>query len=508
MTRPPTPRIVHVLAVAASLCATAAWVVYERAGLILSHYDAKAHLVVARRVFDNITPGWQQIGAVWLPLPHLINLLPVQVDFFYRTGVFASLVSVVCLGVTAWAAARLVLVATGSLVGGAIAIALLATNPNLLYLYATPMTEPLFLAVTFVALLWLFEWLQQGQDDVSWRLGAALFAAAWSRYEAWPILAAAIAAAGYTVWRRTGSLGAAVRGTLRLSAWPIAAGIIFMINSRITVGSWFVTDGFYVPDPTYQRQMTRTLLGIWWGTHQLSGYAIEIVALTAAVVSVISAARRATASWLVPASLFAAASLPAYAFYSGHPYRIRYMVPLVAACAVWGGIGVGLAGRRSRIAGAIVAATLLASIAIESPPWKAHPPMLEEAEWDLPDSHRREAVTACLAGQYHGEKVLASMGSLAHYMQELSRSGFHLADFINEGNGVIWQTAMQTGPAAHAGWMLVEEQAEGGDVLAKRIASDAGFARRMERICEGGGVALYRRVTPFPSFTDRTGSHP
>src|SRR5688572_11085633 len=48
---------------------------YARAGLTLSHYDAKAHLVVSRRILDSLTPGWEQIGAVWLPLPHLINML-------------------------------------------------------------------------------------------------------------------------------------------------------------------------------------------------------------------------------------------------------------------------------------------------------------------------------------------------------------------------------------------------------------------------------------------------
>src|SRR5512147_1581479 len=53
----------------------AAWM-YHAAGLTLSHYDAKAHLVVARRVVDNLTPGWHQLGAVWLPLPHLLNLIP------------------------------------------------------------------------------------------------------------------------------------------------------------------------------------------------------------------------------------------------------------------------------------------------------------------------------------------------------------------------------------------------------------------------------------------------
>ena len=488
-------RLESLLAAIACAAAFVAWIVYFRADLVLSHYDAKAHLVVARRLFDNITPGWQQVGAVWLPLPHLINALPAQVDVLYRTGLFASLVSILCLGVSAWAAARLVLRMTGSTLGAIAAVALLASNPNLLYLHATPMTEPLLIAAVMVSLLWLYEWVEAGADAVPARLGIALFAAAWTRYEAWPVLVSALIGAAYAVWRRTGSLSATWPRMLRLSVWPAAALVVFLVNSRVTVGSWFVTDGFYVPDPTYQHDLQRTLLGIWWGTHQLSGYVSEIVALGAAAIAVIAAARRRTAVWLVPLTLFAAASLPAYAFYAGHPYRIRYMIPLVGACAVWGGIAVGLASQRARIGGALLTAALAASMLIESPPWKAQPPMVEEAQWDVPDSHRRQAVTACLSGAYHGEKVLASMGSLAHYMQELSHSGFRLADFINEGNGIIWNDALETGPAAHAGWMLVEEEAEGGDVLAARIRSDAAFARGMDRICEGGGVALYRRMT-------------
>ena len=135
--------------------ATIAWVAWQQAGLILSHYDAKAHLVVARRVIDNLTPGWQQIGAVWLPLPHLINLLPTQVDFFYRTGAFASAVSISCFGITAWAGARIVYRASGSVAGMVTMPLLLALNPNLVYLHATPMTEPLLIAICFLLALWM-----------------------------------------------------------------------------------------------------------------------------------------------------------------------------------------------------------------------------------------------------------------------------------------------------------------------------------------------------------------
>ena len=105
------------IAAAVALFGTVAAIRYHALGLTLAHYDARAHLVVARRVFDSLTPGWQQVGAVWLPLPHLINALPSQIDFFYRTGAFASLVSIACFGITAYGTARLVLAATGSPLG-------------------------------------------------------------------------------------------------------------------------------------------------------------------------------------------------------------------------------------------------------------------------------------------------------------------------------------------------------------------------------------------------------
>jgi hypothetical protein len=497
-------KVPRLLAVAAAGAGGVGWMIFSRAGLVLSHYDAKAHLVVARRVFDNLTPGWQQIGAVWLPLPHLIDLLPVQIDFFYRTGLFASIVSITCLATTTWAMTRLVLRVTGSEIGACAAAALLILNPNLLYLHTPPMTEALMTARSALVVLWLIEWVDRPASvlgdpgPVPPALAVALFAAMWTRYEAWPIVAVALAGAVYAMWRRGASIPNLTRRSVQVALWPALAILLFLINSRITVGAWFVSEGFYVRDPTYLHQPVRTLIGIWWGTHQLSGYVIETIALaSAAVIAWRALTRNDDASLLITLALFASAAVPLVAFYQGHPYRIRYMIPVVSACAWFGGFAVGMIGRarsnlRSRYA---VPAILLASLFIESPPWNVSAPMLVEAQWDHGASLGRQQVTACLATAYDGDKVMASMGSLAHYMQELSNRGFAIADFINEGNGAIWNLALQTGPAPHAGWMLVEEVAEGGDVLAERVRRNPAFTRGMKRVCEGGGVALYKRET-------------
>jgi hypothetical protein len=489
------PRLPQILAAVAGVCGVLAWIHFLDEGLVLSHYDAKAHLVVARRVIDSITPGWQQIGAVWLPLPHLIQILPTQVDLFYRTGAFASLVSIASFAVTVWAAVLLVLAMTGSALGAATAAALLIANPNLLYLQSTPMTESLMLASVFVVVLWMYEWVSGDPQRIPAKLGWALFLAAWTRYEAWLVIAAALLATALALLPRVGFRRTAML-LARLASWPTAAVILFAINGRIATGRWLVTGGFYEIDPTYDGLPLKSLIAVWWGAHRLIGYAVETAALaTAGWLIVRALSRPSTAGRLIALAPFAAAALPFYAFVHGHPFRVRYMVVLAAACAVASGLAVAMV--RPRL-GAALAAILVTAAVVESPPWSLQAPMIVEAQWDVPRTIERRSVTACLRDGYHGEKILASMGSLAHYMQELSRDGFRIADFIHEGNGALWELALTTGPAAHAGWMIVEEQSEGGDVLAHRLSEDVTFAAGMTRMCAGGGVALYQRLPSEP----------
>jgi hypothetical protein len=280
-----------------------------------------------------------------------------------------------------------------------------------------------------------------------------------------------------------------VRRASTLGAWPAAAVLLFVVLSRVTTGVWFTTS-FYVPDTYYEGQLARALLAVWWGTHQLSTRATEVIAVGAAVLVVARAlTTREHAPLLMLLAPFAAGAFPAYAFYEGHPFRIRYMLPLVAACALFCGIGVGMLRRSAAF---VAAGCLIGITMIQSPPWRRDAPLIVEAQLDRPLREARQPVTGCLVADYRGEKILASMGSLAHYMQELSHAGLVIADFVHEGNGPLWQSALEE-PQQQVGWMVVEEQAEGGDLLARRIRQDPQFARGFTRVCEGGGVALYKR---------------
>jgi hypothetical protein len=487
---PSFDRLSRALGVLAAILGTIAATGYWRAGLSLSHYDAKAHLVVARRIFDSLTPSWEQIGAVWLPLPHLLNALPVQIDYFYQTGAFAIAVSIVSFAITTAAISAIVRSLSGSRTGALLAASLFALNPNVLYLQSTPMTEPLLFALTSLAVLQLVEWAKSATPQARAAAGWTIVAACLTRYEAWPIVGSAIVAAAYWKWRRGLPAIAVIHAAARLTVYPIATVIFFMGMSFASTGEWFVTGGFYVPDPKLQGQAAEVYRAIREGVIELAGTRFVTAGTCAIPVLAIAALMRRTWSGLLmPIALMASIALPFYAFYSGHPFRIRYEVPLIlggAAC-------IGAAVSMLRFAAPLVALPLLVSIVLQASPFDRNAPMILEAQLDRQNGIGRGAVTECLQRSYDGTTIMASMGSLAHYMQELSLAGFDLDDFIHEGSGPIWQRAYYYEPSLFAGWVLVEEAAEGGDMLAQKQKAWPGFLAAYDRVCEGGNVALYRR---------------
>jgi len=228
---------------------------------------------------------------------------------------------------------------------------------------------------------------------------------------------------------------------------------------------------------------------IWWGARTLGGpFLIVIAAVGLAALVVLS---RECAANLIPVALVAAAALPWAAFVKGHPFRIRYMIPLIASEAVGVGMTVGIASR-IRSAGAIVAVVVFGAAAFDLRPLDRGAPMVVEAQWEQPNAGPRRAVTAYLREAYRGETIMASMGSLGHYMQEASADGFVVRDFLHEGNGDIWLAALD-GPRPFVGWILIEEKANGGDMLAKIARKNPRFLDGFVRVREGGGLALYRR---------------
>jgi hypothetical protein len=504
------------LAVAAAIVgAFVAWR-YHQLGLTLTHYDARGHLVVARRIFDSITPGWQQIGAVWLPLPHLLNAIPVQIDFFYRTGLSAVAISIAAFAIAVGAIAWIVLALTDSRAAALAGAAVFALNPNVLYLQATPMTEPLLLALTTLAIAMLMAFADarlkprapmtaadgargfsratgianDGARGFSRAIGLVFALACLTRYEAWPVTAIALALAAWALWRNGRPWRDAVRDVGSIAVYPALAIVAFTIYSRAVVGQWFVGDDFFVPENKAIGDVSMALKEIGWGTETLSATLLVWIAAAGAAILVVRAlVRRRDAAAMLPLALAAAAAIPWVAFLKGHPFRIRYMVPLIAVEAIGAGVVAG-AIRRVQVAAAIV---VIVIAGYELHPLDASAPMVVEAQWDRPNRPVRARVTDCLGGPRPGETIMASMGSLGHYMQETSHEGFALHDFLHEGNGDIWLAAISHGPRPFAEWVLIEEKAQGGDMLAQIARARPSFLDGYTRVCDGAGLALYKR---------------
>src|SRR5258708_29615000 len=207
------------LAGVASLVSIAALGFYYHRGVVLLYGDAVAHINIARRVFDSRTPGLFQLGTVWLPLPHLFDVPFIMSDWLWRTGLGASIPSMIAYGAGTLGVFRLV----GGLASRAaawIAALIYALNPNLIYMQATAMTESLYLAFFIWAVVYFSEFARQAKDQPERarrsleRCAIMVAAAMMVRYDGW-FLAVIVAGAAVLVLLRLQGSSASIRRRLR-----------------------------------------------------------------------------------------------------------------------------------------------------------------------------------------------------------------------------------------------------------------------------------------------------
>jgi hypothetical protein len=215
---------------------------YFRRGEILLYGDAVAHINIARRVFDSRTPGLLQLGTVWLPLPHLLMIPFLLSDWMWKTGVGGSIPSMAAYVFGTIGIFRLVRNGLGSCVQSGLmvrpaawlAAIVYATNPNLIYLQATAMTEALYLALFIWAMVYFNEFVRESaraeentHDSAASspliKCGFCLVGASLTRYDAW-FLAVAMCVAALSVAlqvKRRGHLSRLAKFILIAAAAPV-----------------------------------------------------------------------------------------------------------------------------------------------------------------------------------------------------------------------------------------------------------------------------------------------
>jgi hypothetical protein len=257
------------LAGIATLVSLCALIFYYRQNAILLYGDAVAHINIARRVFDSRTPGFFQLGTVWLPLPHVLDMPFVVNDRLWRTGIGASIPSMLAYIAGALGVFRLV----GSVASRSAAWAaalIYAFNPNLMYMQSTAMTEPLYLALMIWAVVYFVDFVQLAKRDAK-RARVALQKCAFAvgadilvRYDGWFLAAVlGLAALGFLLVNRTSinrvGIRTVRRAVIEFGLLTVSVGGLWLAYNQANYGNpleW--ANGPYSARAIQERSRTAT----------------------------------------------------------------------------------------------------------------------------------------------------------------------------------------------------------------------------------------------------------
>lgn len=179
----PWERVVVILAVIFSVVA----IIYSYANdYIVLYGDSESHLNIAKRTIHSITPGFAQLGGIWLPVPHIMMLPFVWSDFLWRTGLAGSIVSGFSYVISCLVMYKLLKLVIRDTFGAVVGFLTFALNLNILYMQSTPMTE-LPLIMFFILSSYFFVRFVLDDKRVLSLIGAGFFGflATLSRYDGW-----------------------------------------------------------------------------------------------------------------------------------------------------------------------------------------------------------------------------------------------------------------------------------------------------------------------------------
>jgi len=497
----PRSSLAGVAVLLAAIGTGAAWWCFAR-GYTLYYGDAEAHLNIARRIFDSRTPGPDQIGTVWLPLPHLLLMPLVVRDAWWHSGLAGVLPSVACFvlaGIFLFSAARRAYSSSGAALGVAL---LFALNPTILYLQATPMTELPFLA-SLAALLWATLWFRDWQSPWAVLIAAAASnAASLTRYEGWFLIPFVSLYLLMTAKHKRHSILFAMAAALGPLAW--------LAHNQYYFGNALeFYNGPYSAAAIYQRQVAQG--GFRYpGDHDwlmaaryylaasrwMTGWPLLVIGAAGTMVALVKQRGWAIFLLLLPPLFYVwslhssgtpifVPDLPPYSW-----YNTRYAIAVVPFAAFAAGALVTLVPGRFHARASIILALAIGGA------WGFH--RLTSISWKESEinSEARRAWTAQAAGflahEYRpGSGIIFPFGDLTGILRE---AGIPLREGLHEGNGAAFDSAIARPDLLLRERGLVEwGLAFSGDAVEAALKK-AGYVLRWQILVKGAPVVeIYHR---------------
>ncbi len=476
--------------------------------------DGIAHMEGARRLTDSLTPGYAEIGSVWLPVYHLM-VAPLAVnDFLWRTGLGGSLVSTAAFAVAAWFIFRLGFEMNRNLAAAIVALAGFLFCPNMLYLASTPLTEPLAILWVVLVVYFLFRYQQGGHVGVLVAAGVAAFLGTLTRYDGWlllpfaalvvllarkgpwpvrfrhAILFSAIAGAGPVLWL----LHNAVRfgNALEFYNGPFSAQAIYA-RQLATTAFRYPTDGSLLLSARYFLADLELVVGIW-------PLELALLGFVAWAVDRDQRARRSAALlFLVPFPFYlysmAHAAVPLYVptLFPHTYYNLRYGLEMLPAAALLPSFLLmpGLPTRVRRGLAAILLAVIVGQAVSTASRGARELAVTKEGVLNTPcRSQRQQAIIRVLRQKYDGQTVLTAVGKWPCVMPEV---GIPFRKTLSEANRQYW-ARLRTEPEKWVAW-IIRGDGDAADSLMQAYPEafkDFDLIAR-ETFPDEGSVAIYRR---------------
>jgi hypothetical protein len=482
-------------------------------GLSNLYGDGIAHMEGARRIFDSLTPGYAEIGSVWLPLYHLI-VAPLAInDYLWRTGLGGSLVSIAAFIVAAWVIFRLAYEMNRSLGAAAVALAGFLLCPNMLYLASTPLTEPLAILFIVLTVYGLFRYQQNGRMIALVLAAFAAFLGTLTRYDGWFLLPFA---ALFVLLARPGPWSRRFRHAATFSAIAGAGPVLWLLHNAWRFGNALeFVNGPYSARAIYARQLATTafryptdgslylsaryymadmelVIGVWPLLLALLGLLVWFLDRE-------NRARRYAALLflvLLPFYVYALAyaAIPLYVptLFPHSYYNLRYGLEMLPAVALLPSflIITGVPTRQRRILTTVLLAVIVAQAVVMASSGAEELAVAKEGALNTPcRSPRQQLVIRVLKEQYDGRPVLTAVGKWPCVMPAV---GISFRETVSETNRLYWRR-LRTEPGKWVTWIIRGD----GDAVDELMRTYPEAFANFELVASGsfpeeGSVEIYR----------------
>lgn len=490
-------------------------------GYTIVYNDAMSHLNISRLVIDNIEPSLAQIGSVWLPLNHVLNLTLIWNNWAWHSGFAGSIFSMLAYVVSVWGMYKIVFEVTDNKWAGFVGAMAFALNLNMLYLQTTPLTEPLYIAFFILSALAFLRWINTNDLKYLLLLGFFGFLQVLIRYDGWFVVGIEfLVLLLHELIYQKEKFGKMV-GKLIIFTFPIAFGI----------GLWLLWNFLIFGDPLFfafgnnsahaQQDLIEKMSGLitkhnwlisfkayWYAVRDSFGEYLTMLSLFSVIIFFVRKNLNfkfgekilLTIILLSPFVFnvlalylgFSAINMPELHWSmplrnASHWFNVRYGVIMLPCLAFFVGI---IASVRKKFM--VISLLIFVLVICQNFFLLNNQIVLSEGVRDFEVSEVSNVAKTLTKIVHEDEKILIST---AIFSSVLFKTGFPLKQFIHEGVSEKWPPALES-PNKYAEWIVMREDYAGEPVYESLVEkNDNKFLHYYKLLYKFRDASIYKRRT-------------